>query len=63
MATRHRELWEVGSPLIRCPDREILHLDALKTLLHRHGPQLTARHVLAGPFMLASVTLPCVDEA
>jgi hypothetical protein len=49
--------------LIRSPDREILRLDALNALLHRHGLQRTARHALAGPYMVASVTLTRLEMA
>jgi hypothetical protein len=49
--------------LIRCPAREILHLDAPNALLHRHGLQRTALHVPAGPYMLASVALTRLEEA
>jgi hypothetical protein len=38
-------------------------MHSLMTLLHRHGLQLTARHVPAGPYMLAPVTLTGLEEA
>jgi hypothetical protein len=62
MATRHRKLREVGSLLIRFPDRAILHLDPLKILLHRHGLQLTARTDAAAPHMSVLATLKRLEE-